>query len=175
MPEGAGLKPALLKNGNTLIMWTPRRNTTHCRQQGQRLRCRPDFETIAGEAGLQPLGKEGSDRVIRVYSRTDLSKYNNSLLEFLTLLAYSIVMKATLTTKGQLTIPLKIRERLNLKAGDVLDFDENAPFLKAVRVILPEAWEEFGKTAVDPWGSMTMEEVMNELRGPVELPPSLKS
>ncbi len=84
-------------------------------------------------------------------------------------------MKATLTTKGQLTIPLKIRERLNLKAGDVLDFDENAPFLKAVRVILPEAWEEFGKTAVDPWGSMTMEEVMNELRGPVELPPSLKS
>jgi len=56
-----------------------------------------------------------------------------------------------------------------------LDFDENAPFLKAVRVISPEAWEEFGKTAVDPWGSMTMEEVMNELRGPVELPPSLKS
>jgi len=119
--------------------------------------------------------KKGSDRVIRVYRKTVLSNYNNSLLELLTLLDYSIVIKATLTTKGQLTIPLKIRERLNLKAGDVLDFDENAPFLKAVRVISPEAWEEFGKTAVDPWGSMTMEEVMNELRGPVELPPSLKS
>lgn|GEM_PF-290767 len=133
------------------------------------------FRDYCGRGRVTAIGKKGSDRVIRVYRKTVLSNYNNSLLELLTLLDYSIVIKATLTTKGQLTIPLKIRERLNLKAGDVLDFDENAPFLKAVRVISPEAWEEFGKTAVDPWGSMTMEEVMNELRGPVELPPSLKS
>ena len=41
-------------------------------------------------------------------------------------------MKATLTSKGQITIPAAIRERLGLKPGQVLDFDENAPFLKAV-------------------------------------------
>jgi AbrB family looped-hinge helix DNA binding protein len=81
-------------------------------------------------------------------------------------------MKATMTSKGQITIPLSIRERLALKPGDVLDFDETAPFLKAIRVISPEAWEEFGKKARDPWGAMTMEQVMDELRGPVELPPS---
>jgi AbrB family looped-hinge helix DNA binding protein len=41
-------------------------------------------------------------------------------------------MKAVLTSKGQITIPAPIRERLGLKTGHVLDFDENAPFLKAV-------------------------------------------
>jgi AbrB family looped-hinge helix DNA binding protein len=77
-------------------------------------------------------------------------------------------MNATLTSKGQITIPLKIRERLALKPGDVLDFDETAPFLKAVRRIPPEAWEEVGKGWKDPWPGMTMDEVMDELRGSVE-------
>lgn len=75
-------------------------------------------------------------------------------------------MNATLTSKGQITIPLKVRKRLNLKPGDVLDFDEEAPFLKAVRVITPEAWEKFREGWVDPWPGMSIEEVMEELRGP---------
>lgn len=80
-------------------------------------------------------------------------------------------MNATLTSKGQITIPLKVRERLHLKPGDVLDFDENAPFLKAVRKIAPEAWEKFGKGWRDPWPGKSAEEAMDELRGPVDLPP----
>ncbi|MBE2205281.1 MAG: AbrB/MazE/SpoVT family DNA-binding domain-containing protein [Chthoniobacterales bacterium] len=83
-------------------------------------------------------------------------------------------MKATLTSKGQITIPLKIRKRLALKPGDMLNFDETTPFLKAVRVIPPGAWEEFGKGWKDPWPGMTMEEVMEDLRGPVELPSATK-
>ncbi len=66
-------------------------------------------------------------------------------------------MNATLTSKGQITIPLKVRERLNLKPGDVLDFDENAPYLKAVRVIPAEAWEKFGSAAQDPWGDKKLD------------------
>ncbi len=79
-------------------------------------------------------------------------------------------MQATLTSKGQITIPVHVRNRLHLKPGDVLEFDEKAPFLKAVKTIPAEAWEQFGKTACDPWGNMSVLEIMDELRGPVELP-----
>ena len=80
---------------------------------------------------------------------------------------------ATLTTKGQITIPIDVRNRLHLKPGDVLEFDETAPFLKATKTIPPKAWEEFGQGWKDPWpDTMNMDEVMDDLRGPVELPPN---
>ncbi|MSU25585.1 MAG: AbrB/MazE/SpoVT family DNA-binding domain-containing protein, partial [Opitutus sp.] len=44
-------------------------------------------------------------------------------------------MKATLTSKGQITIPAALRLRLGLKAGQVLEFDPDAHFLKAHLVI----------------------------------------
>ena len=81
-------------------------------------------------------------------------------------------MKATLTSKWQITIPLPIRLKLHLKAGDTLDFDESAPFLKASKTISTEAWNAFGQEAVDPWEGLDIMEVMEDLRGPVELPPA---
>lgn len=80
-------------------------------------------------------------------------------------------MKATLTTKGQITIPLKIRTKFHLKPGDVLDFDETAPFLKAVKSIPPEAWQNFALHWQDPWPTKSVKAVLDELRGPVDLPP----
>lgn len=79
-------------------------------------------------------------------------------------------MQATLTSKGQITIPIDVRKRLHLKPGDILEFDETAPFLKATKTIPPQAWEEFGRAATDPWSGRGILEVMDELRGPVELP-----
>lgn len=79
-------------------------------------------------------------------------------------------MQATLTSKGQITIPIHVRKRLHLKPGDKLEFDETAPFLKATKAISAAAWEQFGKAARDPWGDISVLEIMDELRGSVEIP-----
>ncbi len=78
-------------------------------------------------------------------------------------------MKSTLTSKGQITLPVKIRRRLGLKPGDVLEFDETVPYLKAHRAFDVDTMRSVvgrgrGKTA------RTSDEWVEELRGPAELP-----
>ena len=87
-------------------------------------------------------------------------------------------MIATLTSKGQITLPLAIRRRLNLKAGDQLEFDENAAVLTARRVIHRGEWEKaFGAWQSSaaaalkdhPWKKKTSAHLIDDLRGgPVE-------
>jgi len=90
----------------------------------------------------------------------------HSLPLFLTL----SVMKATLTSKGQITIPASIRRRLGLEPGQILDFDEHAPYLKAVPVIDEEEMRSVLGCATNPLGRGT-KQWLDETRGPVELPP----
>lgn len=79
-------------------------------------------------------------------------------------------MKATITSKGQITIPIGIRRNLKLRTGDVLEFDETAPYLKATTAIAPKAWTLFEEAWQDPWPNRSTESVLDEIRGPVELP-----
>lgn len=65
---------------------------------------------------------------------------------------------------------MALRRRLKLHAGDRLEFDENAPFLRAVKAIQPKAWDKFRQGLRDPFTGMTSREVVDELRGPVCLP-----
>ena len=79
-------------------------------------------------------------------------------------------MKATLTSKGQITIPAVIRRRLGLKPGQILDFDEETPYLKAVPVFDEEEMKSVLGCATRALGRSSSE-WLEETRGPVALPP----
>ena len=80
-------------------------------------------------------------------------------------------MKATITSKGQITIPVGVRRRLNLKAGQVLEFDESAPYLKATRVFDPgEMYAVIGCCGDRDGPAESAAEWLDETRGKVRLP-----
>jgi AbrB family looped-hinge helix DNA binding protein len=81
-------------------------------------------------------------------------------------------MKATLTSKGQITIPIEIRRRLGLKPGQQLDFDKDAPFLKAVKVVDESAWKEARGIARKRLPTASTKDWLDETRGHVQLPPT---
>ena len=79
-------------------------------------------------------------------------------------------MKATVTSKGQITIPLPIRRKLKLHQGTVLEFDERADHLKAtkcadaarMRSAIGIGRKELEGKSVAQW--------IEALRGPADLP-----
>ena len=75
-----------------------------------------------------------------------------------------------MTSKGQITIPVKQRKKLGLQTGSVLEFDENAQKITAKRVLGPEVFREFDQEASDPFPGLTVLETLDELRGPAEIP-----
>ena len=76
-------------------------------------------------------------------------------------------MKAIVSEKGQVTIPKRLRERLGILPGQVLDFEEEHGKLIVVKL-----------DAVDPIDAllgafpfeMSTDEFMAEVRGAVDLP-----
>jgi AbrB family looped-hinge helix DNA binding protein len=79
-------------------------------------------------------------------------------------------MKATVTSKGQITIPLAVRRKLNLVAGTVLDFDAQADHLKAFKCADPERMRSVIGIAKKELAGKSASQWLDELRGPVELP-----
>ncbi len=83
---------------------------------------------------------------------------------------YYGTMKATVTSKGQITIPLPIRRRLKLDKGAVLEFDENADHLKATKCADRARMRTVIGIAKKALAGKSVAEWMETLRGPVELP-----
>ena len=83
-------------------------------------------------------------------------------------------MTSTLTPEGQITIPLAVRKRLNLKAGDELEFDETSPVLMARKVVTRDEWEQTlaawqasAQEALQghPWEHQSSAQIVDDLRG----------
>lgn len=91
----------------------------------------------------------------------------DSFLVSLTASHYNSGMKATLTSKGQITIPTAIRRRLGLQAGQVLEFDEEAPYVLAVPIFDEEAMRAVVGCARGRLGK-TSDEWLDETRGRVD-------
>jgi AbrB family looped-hinge helix DNA binding protein len=80
-------------------------------------------------------------------------------------------MRATITSKGQITIPLPLRRKFKLEAGTILEFDEQADCLKAIKAVDPERMRSVIGIAREELWKKTTVQWLEELRGPVELPP----
>ncbi len=78
-------------------------------------------------------------------------------------------MQATLTSKGQITLPVALRRKLHLKAGDVLNINEKS-FSKALtKAQIKRMRSTLGRGKMAMRGK-SVEQWMEWLRGPVELP-----
>ena len=83
-------------------------------------------------------------------------------------------MTATITAKGQITIPLPLRQKFHLNVGDQIEFDETAPVLTARRVVNRGEWQktlgDWQKTAAKaleghPWEEQRSAAIIDDLRG----------
>ena len=79
-------------------------------------------------------------------------------------------MKATVTSKGQITIPLPIRRKLKLQTGAVLEFDDSADCLRATKVADRQRMSAAIGIAKTELAAKTTLQWLDELRGPVALP-----
>jgi len=76
--------------------------------------------------------------------------------------SYHHGMKSTVSEKGQVTIPKRLRERLGIRPGEVLDFEEDHGRLVATKLAPRDAVDElFGVLA----GKEGTDAVVRRLRG----------
>ena len=72
-------------------------------------------------------------------------------------------MRSVVSEKGQVTIPKALRDRLGIRPGEVLDFNEQSGRLVATKLTVEDPVDAvYGILAAD----RTTDSVVDELRGP---------
>jgi AbrB family looped-hinge helix DNA binding protein len=79
-------------------------------------------------------------------------------------------MTATITSKGQVTIPAPIRRRLHLLPGMLLEFDEHAPYLKATPAFDVKEMRGVLGCCRKNRRNMSVKQWLTETRGTVRIP-----
>lgn len=76
-------------------------------------------------------------------------------------------MKTKVSERGQVTIPKKLRKRLGIRPGQVLEVDEERGRVVMSKVVQEDVFERLtGILKLDK----TTDELIEEMRGPAELP-----
>jgi len=73
-------------------------------------------------------------------------------------------MNATVSEKGQVTIPKSLREALGLKAGSRLDFREDAGRLVATKVLAQSPLEKWRGRGALPAGAANVDAYLGSIR-----------
>lgn len=72
--------------------------------------------------------------------------------------------KTRITTKGQVTIPKEVRERLGLRPGDQLEFIEEEGVYRLRKRIDPEVFKKY-RGYLKEWASQGSDDLVREMRG----------
>ena len=83
---------------------------------------------------------------------------------------YFSPMTTTITSKGQVTIPARIRRRLHLQPGMRLEFDEHAPYLKATLAFDVDEMRAVLGCCRENRRGMSVKQWLSETRGAVRIP-----
>jgi AbrB family looped-hinge helix DNA binding protein len=81
------------------------------------------------------------------------------------MISYHFSMKTTVSERGQVTIPKRLRERLGIRPGQILEVVEEHGRVVMTKRIAEDAWSR----VVGILNSgLTTDEMIEEMRGPVD-------
>jgi AbrB family looped-hinge helix DNA binding protein len=72
--------------------------------------------------------------------------------------------KTRITTKGQVTIPKEVRERLGLRPGDELEFIEEDGVYRLRKRVDPEVFKKY-RGYLKEWAGQDSDDLVREMRG----------
>ncbi len=73
--------------------------------------------------------------------------------------------KTRMTSKGQVTIPKEVRERLGLRPGDELEFLEEDGVFRLRKCVDPEVFKKW-RGYLKEWAGQDSDDLVREMRGP---------
>ncbi|MBI4236585.1 MAG: AbrB/MazE/SpoVT family DNA-binding domain-containing protein [Chloroflexi bacterium] len=72
--------------------------------------------------------------------------------------------KTRMTTKGQVTIPKGVRERLGLRPGDELEFMEDNGVFSLRKRVDPDVFKKY-RGSLQEWAGQDSDDLVREMRG----------